>query len=75
MRKGLSTTPGPASLSPSDVLPKKSKPITKTKEALSEKQERKEPGLMTIIEDKPHKRIVIEYLQKRANELTERKMA
>jgi hypothetical protein len=73
MRKNV-TTVAP-SLSPTDVLPKKGKAGPKTKEALSEKQQRKEPGLMTIIEEKPHKRVVIEYMQKRANELTEKKMA
>jgi hypothetical protein len=71
MRKNVSAS----SPAPSDVLPKKNKPVAKTKEALSEKQERKEPGLLTIIEDKPEKRVVIEYLQKKANELTEKKMA
>jgi hypothetical protein len=75
MRKALHPTSSGSSLSPADVLPKKGKPKAKTKEALTEKQETKEPGLMTIIEDKPHKRVVIEYLQKRANELTAKKMA
>ena len=71
MRKTLNTnTPSPA-----DVLPKKSKSKAKTKEALSEVQERKEPGLLTIVEDKPPNKVVIEYLQKKANELTVKKMA
>ena len=70
MRKNITAS----SASPADVLPKKKKEGAKTKEQLSERQERKEPGLMTIIEDKPEKRVVIEYLQKRANELTEKKM-
>jgi hypothetical protein len=73
MRKAVNTTV--SSASPADVLPKKSKTKAKTKEKLSEIQERKEPGLMTILEDKPPNRVVIEYLQKRANELTEKKMA
>jgi hypothetical protein len=75
MRKAVNQKGPAASLTPADVLPKKSKTTAKTKEQLSERQERKEPGLMTIIEDKPHKRVVIEFLQKRANELTAKKMA
>lgn len=71
MRKGLTAL----GKSPADVLPKKGKAGPKTKEALSEKQERTKPGLMTIIEDKPPKRVVVEFLQERANGLTEKKMA
>jgi hypothetical protein len=36
--------------------------------------ETEKPGLMGIIENKPHKRVVIEYLQDRANDLSEEKM-
>lgn len=35
----------------------------------------KDSGLAHIIEKKPHKRVVLEHLQKRANDLTSEKMA
>ena len=47
----------------------------KRKEKFTKEQTTKDPSIATIIEDKPHKRVVIEYLQKHANHLTETKMA
>jgi hypothetical protein len=35
----------------------------------------KDSGLAHIIEHKPHKKVVLEHLQKRANDLTTEKMA
>ena len=35
----------------------------------------RDSGLAHIIEHKPHKRVVLEYLQKHANDLTTEKMA
>jgi hypothetical protein len=56
--------------------PQPANPTTKKrKEKFTKEQTTQDPTVMTIIEDKPHKRVVIEYLQKRANELTEQKMA
>jgi hypothetical protein len=71
MRKELkpSATTSP---SPADVLPKKDK--RKPKPQMKKELETEKPGLMGIIENKPHKRVVIEYLQNRANELSEEKM-
>jgi hypothetical protein len=46
----------------------------KRKEKFTKQQQVKDASLATIIEDKPHKRVVVEYLQKRANALTEQKM-
>lgn len=47
----------------------------KRKEKFTKEQTTQDPTLATIIEDKPHKRVVVEYLQKHANHLTEQKMA
>ena len=72
MRKNLnasSPTPTPTSASGPKTKPKKDSG-TKT---IS--MEATKPGFKTIIDEKPGKRPVIEYLQKRANELTIRKMA
>lgn len=56
--------------------PSPANPATKKrKEKFTKEQETKDPTLATIIEDKPHKRVVIEFLQKHANSLTEQKMA
>jgi phage regulator Rha-like protein len=56
--------------------PKPANPETqKRKEKFTKEQSTKDPTLATIIEDKPNKRVVIEYLQKHANSLTESKMA
>ena len=75
MRKAMShkqeTSQMPAS-SASHALPKKT-PKKKKAEMKSE-QEVKDASLMTIIEDKPHRRVVIEWLQNRANEYTIEKM-
>jgi hypothetical protein len=69
MRKGLSKNPGEPVQAKKDpkkaVLEPKKKP----------KMTKEKPGLMTIVQDKPGRRVVIEYLQNRANELTEQKMA
>ena len=66
-------------LQPSPTIVGNPKPANpqarKRKEKFKQEQEKKDTSLMTIIEDKPHKRVVIEYLQNRANELTEQKMA
>ena len=74
MRKEL-TPHKPASKSPEDVLPKLKGNKEKPKAKLSKEQEVDKPGLMTIIQEKPHKKVVIAYLQTKANELTEKKMA
>lgn len=56
--------------------PSPANPATKKrKEKFTKEQTVQDPTLATIIEDKPHKRVVIEYLQKHANSLTESKMA
>lgn len=70
MRKNLNaSSPSPAPTSNPKTKPKKDSG-TKT---IS--MEATKPGFKTIIDEKPGKRPVIEYLQKRANELTIRKMA
>lgn len=75
MRKGLAPSTSPAaSKSPEDVLPKKKNGRSKAKPQLKQELQTEKPGLMTIVETKPHKRVVIEYLQHRANDLTEEKM-
>jgi hypothetical protein len=73
MRKELkpSATTSP---SPTDVLPKKDGGKKKAKPQMKKELETEKPGLMGIIENKPHKRVVIEYLQDRANDLSEEKM-
>jgi hypothetical protein len=65
MRKELN--PGITKVSNAQQAPPK-------KDKASKKQEVKNPGLGHIIEKKPHKRIVIEHLQDRANALTVEKM-
>ena len=45
------------------------------KDIPSKKYVVKDSGLAHIIEKKPHKRVVLEHLQKRANDLTSEKMA
>ena len=45
------------------------------KDIPSKKAVVKDSGLAHIIEKKPHKRVVLEHLQKRANELTSEKMS
>jgi hypothetical protein len=67
MRKTIAP-PGP---SPQDVLPQKKK---KAKMSSNPPPLTESVGINTIIEEKPHKRVVIEYLQKRANEFTVEKM-
>lgn len=49
-------------------------PTAPRKDKPSKKQEVLNPGLGHIIEKKPHKRIVIEHLQERANALSVEKM-
>lgn len=70
MRKALVPTPKIVG-NPSPANPA----TKKRKEKFTKEQETKDPTLATIIEDKPHKRVVVEYLQKHANSLTEQKMA
>ena len=56
--------------------PTPANPVTKKrKEKFTNEQTTQNPTLATIIEDKPHKRVVIEFLQNHANHLTETKMA
>ena len=65
------------SLTPQQIVgnPTPANPETKKrKEKFTKQQQVKDASLATIIEDKPHKRVVVEYLQKRANGLTEQKM-
>ena len=76
MRKSLTPAPVSAAASskaPEDVLPK-NKNGRKPKAEITKDQQTDKPGLMTIVENKPHKRVVIEYLQHKANDLTEEKM-
>ena len=74
MRKGLSPSqPATANLA-SNSLPKKGG-RSKAKAKMTSTQKVEGGGLMHIVENKPPKKDVIEYLQKRANELTEEKMA
>jgi hypothetical protein len=74
MRKGLSPSqPATANLAAA-VLPQKGT-RNKKKPSLTQTQKVQDGGLMHITENKPPKKEVIEYLQKRANELTVEKMA
>jgi hypothetical protein len=73
MRKGLSKNPGEPVQAKKD--PKKAVLEPKKKPKMTKEQIVEKPGLMTIVQDKPGRRVVIEYLQNRANELTEQKMA
>jgi hypothetical protein len=66
-------------LQPSPTIvgnPKPANPATKKrKEKFTKEQEKKDCSLMTICQEKPHKRVVIDYLQDRCNYFTEAKMA
>lgn len=66
-------------LQPSPTIvgnPKPANPAArKRKEKFTQEQEKKDTSLMTICEDKPHRRVVVEYLQDRCNYFTEKKMA
>ena len=70
MRKTFQAS-GPA---PADVLPK-SKKGRKPKEQFTKEQKVAKPGIQHIIEEKPKKKVLIEYLQNRANELTLQKIS
>jgi len=61
-------------LNPGVVKTSTAQPAPAKKDKASKKQEVKNPGLGHIIEKKPHKRIVIEHLQEKANALTVEKM-
>lgn len=73
MRKAVK----PTSQSPADVLPKKGE-AKKTKTQLKIEPKKNpdpmKPGINTIIEEKPKRKAVVEFLQERANELTLEKM-
>lgn len=73
MRKGLPASPGEPVKAKKD--PKKASMEPKKKAKFTKEQTVDKPGLMTIIQDKPGRRVVIEYLQNRSNEFTEQKMA
>ena len=73
MRKGLPSNPGEPAQKKKD--PKKAVLEPKKKPKMTKEQAIEQPGLMTIIQDKPGRRVVVEYLQNRANEFTEQKMA
>ena len=70
MRKGMAPAPGTKSVAATDALPK-SKKAKKT----GPRQEVTETGLQHIIEAKPGRKVVEEYLQEMCNELTSKKMA
>ena len=71
MRKQTS----PASKSPADVLPKKdTKKKTQLKEEPKSITQTNQPSLQSIIEEKPHRKVLIEFLQNKANEYTLQKM-
>ena len=70
MRKSLVPTPKIVG-NPSPANPA----TKKRKEKFTKEQTTQDSTLATIIEDKPHKRVIIEFLQKHANHLTEEKMA
>lgn len=56
--------------------PKPANPETrKRKEKFKKEQEVDKPGLQTIIEEKPNRKVVIAYLQHRANDLSVEKMS
>ena len=75
MRKVAKTTGQSSTGLASEVLPQtKESKKRKQKPQMKAELEREKPGLMTIIEEKPSKKVVIEYLQIRANELTVKKM-
>ena len=58
-----------------DALPQTKKSKRKPKPQIKAALEREKPVINTIIEEKPPKRVVIEYLQTKANELTVEKMS
>lgn len=64
----------PLSKSPAEVLPKKEKKKTQLKQEPKALTETSEPTLQSIIEEKPNKRIVIDFLQDKANAYTIQKM-
>ena len=64
----------PPTKSPADVLPKKEKKKTQLKEEPKKTTETNEPSLESIIEEKPHRKVVIDFLQNRANAYTIEKM-
>lgn len=70
MRKGMTPAPGTKSVAAVDALPK-SKKAKKT----GPRQEVLETGLQHIIESKPGRKDVEEYLQDMCNKLTASKMA
>ena len=57
------------------VKPGVSSVIPARKDVPSKKAVVKDSGLAHIIEKKPHKRVVLEHLQKKANDLTTEKMS
>ena len=70
MRKEMAPPPGQKSVVAADVLPK-----TKKQKRIGPTQEVTETGLQHIIEAKPGRKVVEEYLQEMCNQLTQRKMA
>lgn len=70
MRKEITPPPGTKSVSAADVLPK-----SKKQKKMGPRQEVTETGLQHIIESKPGRKIVEEYLQEMCNTLTAKKMA
>jgi len=70
MRKGMNPAPGNPSRSVVDELPK-----TKKQKRIGPRQEVTETGLQHIIEEKPGRKVVEEYLQEMCNQLTSKKMA
>ena len=58
----------------SEKLPQTKKSARKPKPQIKAALETDKPGINTIIEQKPPKKIVIAYLQEKANELTCKKM-
>ena len=75
MRKVASVhNPSSGSGLASEKLPQTKKSGRKPKPQIKSAMERDKPGINTIIEEKPPKRVVVEYLQLKANELTCKKM-
>jgi hypothetical protein len=70
MRKGMAPAPGTQSVAAKDVLPQ-----NKKMKKMGPRQEITETGLQHIIEAKPGRKVVEEYLQEMCNELTSKKMA
>ena len=72
MRKTIvPTTPTTPTIIQNGGRPKDEK---KKKRPIEPKQTTEEAGLAEIVEKKPAKKVVIEYLQKKANELSQEKM-